>query len=235
MKDSSVRHFEAFYPPLVGNEDAIGELQDRLAWSVHRNPGSPYVGLFEGFATEQKAVLQHISGQHPGEDDQTAIGTSLTVATLETVGNIYARRAEVAQTAESVAANVNRASRFAFRLAFTGKVVGNLNLAVLRRGLNPRNPLNAPILCGQILADALLPIKVHRRVFTTSVVEAGQLDLQLRPLLVGKVRDRQCPAVFAKAEHGGRMRSALLTYMQTIGTVAMQDIYPEMFEIEEAR
>ena len=59
----------------------------------------------------------------------------------------------------------------------------------------------------------------------------GQLHISPRFRRLAGVPGQRCPATYAQVATAEGRRSALLTFMQTAGSVAIRDIFPEQFSI----
>jgi hypothetical protein len=233
-------HFEQFFAPLVGDETQADAFHDRLAERLE----APDDAATDPYAKLQKGVLEVVretATGHLGDDVEGRelrhwqrlevngdLGSRAVVAGLKAVGSIYETEAEIPQRLSNVQRSTSRVLKHIYGAAFAGKMVGAVNLTALLWGRNPRRPLTLLY----VKEAALAPPGAHRRSFNVETDAEGQLDIRPRYKHMGRVLDRRCPATQTRVERGGRQRSALLMFMNTIGEVAIEDIFPNQFDIE---
>lgn len=162
-------------------------------------------------------------------------GINIAVEAARAVGWAYETHAAVPQEPKEVARNLDRIMRYAYGVAFMGSVVGTYNLAAIKKGRNPRNILHFPFITPEMVTarggDSTHKTNDFRKsVIVGAVDPAGQLSLQPRYKLSRRSKDRGCPVANIKTE-SVKSSSALLTFMRTVGNVALQDIYPRQFAI----
>ena len=242
--------FEQFYAPLVGTEANIDLLRRGLTASVRSyrdqdnfHSTDPFSRLLSGLSTTMLLSTARVDGLSKSQSTSVfangAFAGTLVVNALRAVGDIYASRATVPQKADVVQKSTDRVLRHVFGIAFAGPTVGSYNLEALNLGLNPRNPLAVPALA---LASSLPFIDfftkgrrtISKRSFIVDEDEMGQLDIAPRYHRVKWANGRHCPAADKTVEVCGKTRSALFTFMRTVGSVAVAEIYPYFFHIEEA-
>lgn len=158
-------------------------------------------------------------------------GTHITIGVLTTVSEIYTRRARVPQTIDRVEQNTDKALRYVYGNAFNEGYTGVYNQIAVRSGRNPANPLNKPFLFMNLLRKGPEHATPHRRAFRVATDQEGQLNIQPRHSLVNSKSEKRCPATDARIEVAHASPSALLTFMRTISSIAMRDIYPHRFNI----
>jgi hypothetical protein len=234
-------HFEQFFAPLVGDEAQADAFRERLVEGLE----TPDEATTDPYAKLQKGVLEVVretATGHLGDDVKgkelrhwqrlevnADLGSRAVVAGLRTVGNIYETEAVVPQSLTTVQHSTSRVLKHVYAAAFAGKMVGAVNLAAMLRGWNPRRPWTFMLVKEAALASP----GVHRGSFSVETDEEGQLDIRPRYKHLGRVLDRRCPATHARVERRGRQRSALLVFMNTIGEVAIEDIFPDRFDIND--
>ena len=236
-------HFEQFFAPLVGDEEHADDFRVRLEAGLDAsgddNPDDdPYASLEAGvIKAVRESATGHLSDDVKGRElsrwqsleVNAELGGHLVVSGLRTLGNIYETDAKVPQKLPGVRQSTARVLSHIHAAAFTGKFVGFFNVAALGYGTNPRRPWTpVPV------AEAAKPSKsVHRNSFTVETDEQGQLIIRPRYKYIGRILNRRCPATHARVERGGHPRSALFAFINTIGEVAVEKIFPEQFEIVE--
>ncbi|HEX5456498.1 MAG TPA: hypothetical protein VFW77_03985 [Candidatus Saccharimonadales bacterium] len=233
-------HFEQFFAPLVGDEAHADAFRERLVDKLETPDDAatnPYTKLEKGvLEVIRETATGHLDDEVKGKELRNwqrlevnaELGSRTVVAGLRAVGNIYETEAEVPQTLSTVQQSTSRVLKHIYGAAFAGKMVGAVNLTALMRGRNPRRPWTFLL----VKEASLAPPGAHRRSFSVETDAKGQLDIRPRYRHLGRVLDRRCPATHARVERGGRRRSALLAFMNTVSAVAIEEIFPEQFEIE---
>ncbi len=242
------KEMDTFFAPLVGTEDAIARFQSAL--SEHTRPLAHTAYAFHQLEVVGESVVRATvlaaNGLDPDDNGsglslawksiwangERGVGTAVNGAAL--VSDFFAVYAAVPQTKATVEKNTDRILRHVYRNAFNPARTATYNQLGLRAGRNPANPLNKPAFWMKAMFTSLRDTSVHPRAFRVEIDEAGQLDMQPRHQLVMAKNGRRCPATGARIEVEDESPSALLTFMRTIGNVAIQDIYPHRFAIAAA-
>lgn len=230
-----------FFEPLVGTPERVTELTQYLTVAVtDKDPAQqgidPYDRLLKAgvYMTRGAALtIPGISSTMVADLQSNAkIGTDLTVNALKTLGGIYKEHATVPQQITGVRQNASEAIRHIYGIAFTDGRAGTITMRANHLGLSPRNPATWAyyLLHGKIL-NRRADRTIGPRAFRVVSGEAGQLDISFRHRRLSKLEDRRCPATYTKAATPEGPRSALLLFMATIGRVAVDEIYPQYFDI----
>ena len=162
------------------------------------------------------------------------VGINVTVAVCKAVGDTYEQMATVPQDIHLVNQNLDKIMRYAYGLAFTGAAVATYSLEAIKQGRNPRKVRNFPFIARKMITFAGNDGTVandFRNGIVTKEDDTGQLQMQPKHPILPKIKDRRCPVANTRSE-GAKSRGALLTFMRTIGDVALENIYPQQFLIK---
>jgi len=233
------------FDSLVGSEAAIADFQTDLHSHL-----APHADKPDAFARLQEAseVVIHQTictiNDLPPDDSGDKLSTNwkkvwingeqgvrTTIGGLSVVSKLFAKHAEAPQAEDTVQKNTDGVLRHVYRNAFNSSYLGVYNLLALRNGRNPANLLNRPLFLMDAFIRGLRNASIHPRSLRVTTDEDGQLHLQPRYNLVVVKTNEHCPATEARIAVAGESPSALLTFMRTIGTVAVQDIFPHRFPI----
>lgn len=238
------RVYDQFFTPLVGSEAAIQELQDGLTAAVRAHPvgdyyaSDPYDRLKHSFSSAVQAAAHGTSTtadqlQHLVNNGMPGIG--IAARSLQTVGDIYTAQAQVPQGADVVRASARTATKMVYGVAFSGKVVGGLNLEALAMGTNPRNPLTYPLSMLGLITMRIPPIVgISRRSFKVDTDAEGQISITQRYRRLSKANDGQCPATQSRVTSaGGDKRPELLSLLTVLEDVVVKEIYPYQFPVKD--
>lgn len=235
------KQFAQFYDTLVGDELARTELLSDLSapfseHSIRFDPEKcPYERLEGALSRTVKEAANRICGRSDFQDMIKINGlfaNEIMVETLRTVGNIYRSRADEPQEVDFVLSSTNRALGMVYSLAKSDEVSSGINLTSYRYGVNPRSRV------ADVLTTVAKPILVNKRVkiakrtFRTTVDDNGQVIVSPRYSKRGRAEPGICPATFTRIEEGDGTKSALLTFMKTVGEAAVRNIYPTIFPIQ---
>ncbi|HEU4984327.1 MAG TPA: hypothetical protein VFT58_01695, partial [Nitrososphaera sp.] len=148
---------------------------------------------------------------------------------------LYIAHATGPQLITGVRRNASTALRHTYRVAFTDRDAGSINIRAMELGISPRNPIARAyyLVHGKFLNRR--PTKnISPRAFRVKH-EEGQLHIEPRHRHIPKLQEKQCPATYAKVATAEGQRPALLLFMETIGRVAVDEIYPQYFDITRDR
>ncbi len=236
---------DIFFNPLVGTPEASAAFKSTLIGFVADESipqHDPHNRLILGVDSEiARAVAnrhQPPNGPHTHDtlrwhriNHNAHVGAMLTLATVKAIGEVYQKHATVPQGKKQVNAQTLGILKHMQAAPFNDEGRSAVNFSSLRHGLHPHNPLTAILaLAAARKARHFENVKVSRRSFVASADTAGQLSLAPKhPLL--RNPDRGCPAAFSKVERGNRHKNALPLFMQAIGEVAIEHVFPRQFEI----
>lgn len=241
-------YFDEFFTPLVGGPVEVDVLHASLAAAITdpRRDGDMYVRLASGmqgamhdaigdrrFAdTEARTDWQRIA-------DNTMLGVGFTIQGLRTLGDLYRRHASVAQAPANVARSTRSMLGYIYGYAQTGGINGAINAEALYLGLDPRKLLHVAKIFWHVhrhgISDGDPYTGFNPKSFTVTEDVERQLAFQPRYRRRGKSGVMSCPAVSAKKVPGDRRpRPAMFTLLQTLGDVAIDEIYPQHFDIAQA-
>lgn len=241
---------DQFFAPLVGDSDCVARLRGDLTQAIHsQDPAQIYTTPYNRLRNSALEAMRRSQEQMPGETNvqlglnqslftNGRTGTNLTVGTLKALSQLYMDRTTQPQHIGNVRKNASTALRHTYGVAFSDNMIGVVNVWANSFGLSPRNPIAwasiflAPYLQIHDKTSLLdLPHSVSPHAFRSEVDTEGQLLVTPRHRRLRNIRDRQCPATYAKISTPEGTRSALLLFMKTIGEVAIEEIYPQYFEI----
>lgn len=237
-------HFDTFFEPLVGNEQNVAAFHEQLKPWV--NGGNhPYIQLKLGaYEAIKHSVDMHAAADARRHEDWRVtqlngfIAARLTVATIEAVDDVYTTKVKAPQYQHNVQKSVLTALRHSYSIAHVGQDSAIRNLAALRYGSNPDHTLLSFLRAsGAIARDRKAIVhkpKVSRRAFAVTSDEEGQLHLAMRHKRSANISGGYCPAVDARIKVHDKIQPALLVFMQTIGNVAISEIYPRHFSIVDS-
>lgn len=242
MSDLS-KEINAVFTGLVGSEAAIADFQANLSERIASHADAP--DAFSRLENATNNVIQlaiNYANNLPPDDSGSTLprawqqvwanslqGSHITTGVLTAISDIYVRRAHVPQTIDGVERNTDRSLRYAYGNAFNDGYTAAYNQTAIRTGRNPANRLNKPFLFMNLLYKGPNHATPHRRAFRVATGKDGQLEIQPRHPLVNSKSEEHCPAADARIEVANESPSALLTFMRTISSVAMRDIYPHRF------
>lgn len=227
---------------MVGSEAAANAFKAELTYGVVPYASHPavYGDLLSGVHNAIERTVAPYMEQAPRDDftdlmhwdsirQNARVGAGLTVAMIVAVGDAYCKYAKVPQDKAHVSQNLGQMLLHTQELALSGKVVSIVNMEAMRRGLDAQNNLQLPWILVRHLTSRNRP-DFHKGVAATVDQVSGQVSVAPRHLHRPRVLPRQCPAVNTPLgpEQTG---SALWTFMQSIGQVAVTTIYPAQFEI----
>ena len=243
---------DTFFEPLVGTPTQVGNLRATLTGHVTSGRSrnyDPFVQLTNGVLLEiDRAIADRDAPDQMGAEGgkyssnvsvnwhainhnaQTGVGFGL--AALKTVSKLYQSKAQVPQQYEQVKAQTLTALRHTQSIAFSTVSRGAVNVYALRLGMRPTVLALAAGLLSSGVKKPFESPKVSPRSYITSIDSDGQLVLLPRHKMYRTpLANRGCPAAFNKVEHGGRQKNSLTLFMQTIGEVAIDQVFPQQFEI----
>jgi len=240
------REMDLFFNSLVGSEMAVADFQatlhEQVAPHAHTDEAFPHLEI-AGCEIVNAAVLG-ANNLKPGDNQSTLslewrkmrrngyLGTNTAVATLSAVSKVYEKRSPVAQDPAIVWKNTDRAIRHTYANAFNHARQAMINELSMRHELNPANHVFRKLVIWNALFSDTTTARISPRAFRVKTDTDGQLDIRPRYAHVSQSENgRRCPATNMRIEVDGESPSALLTFMRTIGTVAVQDIYPHRFSI----
>jgi hypothetical protein len=235
--------FDDFFAPIVGDASHQRRARHLLAMCINVAPeADPYTRLREGYDLIVDKGMKEVTKANPvysfGELLQmisikanAAGGGRFVISALRAVGGIYANHGlDRPQIYGGVRTNTQRAVRYIHGIAFSGANVGDINLAACREGQNPRS-------CETWFPTAQKDDRTGKAfspdMFTVRATDDGQLDIHPRYARLIETGDGRCPATYAKAEADGIQKPALLTLMQIVGDVAVEEIFARSFDISQ--
>jgi len=246
----ATEHFDEFFAPLVGSPTEVSALRGRLADTL--TDSSYGSDMYARLATGVHHAMESAAGARMYSDDpdisgawqriarNSVVGTLLTVQGLRTLGNICHQYASVPQHPKTVGRNTNIMIGHIYGYAQTGGLAGSINAEALHLGLNPRKVTDVVRLFWHVSKHGISaegdPYAVlSHKSFSVNQNTQGQITVQPRYRRRGKSGVMPCPAVEAKKVPGEkRLKPAMFTLLQTIGDVAVSEIYPQHFDIAVA-
>jgi hypothetical protein len=235
--------FDEFFAPVVGDTSRQQHLRHLLAISVGTDlAANPYASLRKGYESIVDRGIRTVERARPSKNlierdhlinvkSNAKSGGRFVISTLRTIGDIYATHdLEVPQEYGGVRTNTQRAVRHIHGMAFSGADVAEINLTACKDGQDPR------------LSDSWFPTATHDfdttnaysvEMFTTQSTDDGQLRIYPRYPRLVDAGGAVCPATGARVEVGGIQKSALLTLMQIVGDVAVEEIFARSFDISQ--
>lgn len=236
-------YFDRFFDEIVGSQVAAEQFRTELAQYVmpDAEADGAYVSLRAGASLIVHDTVADCRPPHESVKERLAwaklesnanFGVKSTVAAIKAVGDIYQETAAVPQHEAAVTQNLERVLRHLYGIAFSGKFVGVMNMEALRSGLNPRRVADLPSLFARYMVNVQQKLNFRDGLAATVDPDSGQVDIRPHHPRMRKIANRQCPATYVrvKAEGDGSQR-ALWKFMQTIGSVAVTEIYPQKFPI----
>lgn len=234
---------------IVGNPAARANFEASVRYYAGGFPDieTAYGGLEHGALQASLDGVRRLFGYEPKTDLDAAVqdsfntnlptGINISVAVCRAVGTMYEQHAAKAQSKPSVEQNLDRIMRYAYGLAFTGAVVATYSLEAIKQGRNAKNIANFPFIFRKMIGipgttSAGEINDFHKGIIVCEGVTPGEIKLMPKYPILSKIRERRCPVATTKTE-GAKSPSALLTFMRTVGGIALEDIYPRQFAIND--
>lgn len=237
-------YFDQTFHALVGDADTRQQLATTLSNDVKTAQNSG-VSVHGQYAALEASAMTAFDDALPARDQRFSLtalrdtlridgiarngplGVSLSVAALRSADLLYHTHARQPQREDNVQRNTRKLLGAVYGIAQTGKTVGKINMAAYRLGADPRD---IPSFLLAALKSNDTSDSFHRS-FAVTEDDAGQLAFSPKFNRLGAIRDRRCPAVYSKVDDGNRQVPALWSFINTIGNVAVSDIFPRRFNI----
>lgn len=226
---------------LVGSPDAVQQLERTIASHVQarsKRGSKPYESMRSGFAD----ALSNSSRNFPIYGDQKKllrtgmVGIGFYISGLELIEGVYVAEARAPQKRASVDRNVKRVLGHITGFAFIDNDTAAINRAAMIKGVDP-NSRQAKI--THALKSRGMPGFVRVGLASNSLEvssdESGQLSMDLRYPRLNAPDDNEarCPMSDHKVSHNDLNYPVLKLISNTLGNVAIDEIYPRSFEIIE--
>lgn len=247
----SQEHLETFFEPIVGDELRVQAFALRMSAAQQDIPHDADASArYQALRDEVEVVVGESVERFVPEGGRSQsfrelleygrwrlikgnglFGAEVTVNALESVGTLYQNHgAQVPQQESRVRHNMHSVLGQVYGIAFADQLAGNINLEAYRTGLDPRKVRNIPKIILS-MSKNLEANSSFDKSFEVHEDEHGQLTFEPTFRKLGRLRNRVCPATGPKTTMGERKRPSLWVFMQTIGGVAIKDIYSRQFDI----